>query len=71
MKYLHWGYKGKRYRSRITEHACTRCGMRSVVALPAAIRAGQHDDTTHVCHPSLGGCNQGFALEAVEVVVTA
>lgn len=43
---------------------CQLCGAQAVVALtPEQIRE-QPDDTTHVCHPGLGGCNHGFAVVA-------
>ena len=42
---------------------CTICGRtRTVVPLPPKLLAEQPDDTTHVCHPALGGCNHGFAV---------
>lgn len=41
---------------------CPFCGKRRIVALPAPMAAGQYDGTTHVCHPSIGGCNHGFAI---------
>lgn len=40
---------------------CVFCGKRAIVALPPEIIAQQPDDTTAVCHPALGGCNNGFA----------
>lgn len=39
---------------------CPKCGKRAIVELTPAQRLAQPDDTTHVCHPSLGGCNHGF-----------
>lgn len=60
---IRWGYKGARYVSTTIAGACPMCGRAAVVELPAAIRAEQPDDTTHVCHPLAGGCNHGFALE--------
>jgi len=39
---------------------CPRCGVRAIVELTPAQRLAQPDDTTHVCHPLLGGCNHGF-----------
>lgn len=46
---------------------CTLCKVRAVVALTAKQLFEQPDDTTHVCHPSLGGCNHGFtAARAVD-----
>ena len=43
--------------------ACPKCGAQAVVALTPAERLAQPDDTTHVCHPMLGGCNHGFTDE--------
>lgn len=40
---------------------CPKCGRAAVVRLPDVLIAKQPDDTTHVCHPSVGGCNQGFS----------
>lgn len=42
---------------------CPKCGVLAIVALTPEQRLGQPDDTTHVCHPSLGGCNHGFTDE--------
>ena len=39
---------------------CKLCGQTAVVRLPDALIAIQPDETTHVCHPAVGGCNQGF-----------
>lgn len=39
---------------------CPVCLARAVVPLTKKQRAEQPDNTTHVCHPSIGGCNQGF-----------
>jgi hypothetical protein len=44
--------------------ACTSCGKRRIVVLPPPMAAQQPDGTTHVCHPSIGGCNQGFEVTA-------
>jgi hypothetical protein len=42
--------------------ACPLCFAQDcVVALPPPLLSQQPDDTTHVCLPALGGCNQGFA----------
>lgn len=41
---------------------CPMCNLSAVVPLTKGQRAAQPDDTTHVCHPSIGGCNQGFVL---------
>lgn len=43
---------------------CTFCGAHAVVELTERLKKIQPDDTTHVCHPGFGGCNQGFALES-------
>jgi hypothetical protein len=42
---------------------CPRCGVPAIVELTPAQRLAQPDDTTHVCHPLLGGCNHGFTDE--------
>lgn len=39
---------------------CPICASLAVVPLTRKQRAAQPDSTTHVCHPTLGGCNQGF-----------
>ncbi len=44
--------------------ACPLCGTSGVVALPPSLLARQPDDTSHVCHPGLGGCNHGFSSGA-------
>ena len=41
---------------------CSFCGENAVVPLTPSQLAQQPDDTTHVCHPALDGCNQGFAV---------
>ena len=48
----------------IAEIRCGACGKRAVVELPPPVRELQTDGTTHVCHPSFGGCNQGYAFES-------
>jgi len=57
---IRWFYKGQRYDSPV-ESMCPKCGALAVIELPPALRAAQPDDTTHVCHPSAGGCNHGFS----------
>lgn len=47
--------------------ACPLCGVRAIVELTPAQRLSQPDDTTHVCHPALGGCNHGFTDERTRV----
>ena len=49
----------------VVSHKCPLCGHFAVVRLPEALQALQPDDTTHVCHPSIGGCNHGFALASL------
>lgn len=39
---------------------CSHCRTPAVLPLDAETRAAQPDVTTHVCHPALRGCNQGF-----------
>ena len=39
---------------------CPLCGAYAIVELTPAQRLAQPDDTTHVCHPALQGCNHGF-----------
>jgi hypothetical protein len=48
------------YRCPILPDACPFCLKRRIVVLPPPMAAQQTDGTTHVCHPSIGGCNQGF-----------
>lgn len=43
---------------------CSSCGVLAVLPLDAEARLAQPDATTHVCHPILGGCNQGFTVYA-------
>lgn len=44
------------------KQVCPLCSVRAVVPLTPRQIAEQPDDTTHVCHPSFGGCNHGFAV---------
>lgn len=39
---------------------CPSCGKLAIVPLTAFERTEQPDQTTHVCHPAIGGCNGGF-----------
>lgn len=39
---------------------CHICRAYAVVPLTRKQRAAQTDGTTHVCHPAIGGCSQGF-----------
>jgi hypothetical protein len=52
---------------------CPTCGARALTALPPPELAKQPDDTTHVCHPAIGGCNIGFAIDnpAVKLMAAA
>lgn len=55
--------RGKSYVVTSADEAvkCSLCGAVAVVPLSPSQVAAQPDDTTHVCHPGLGGCNHGFA----------
>lgn len=64
-----WRYKGKTYTSRV-ESKCMMCGAGAVVKLPRGIAQEQHDGTTHVCHPSVGGCNHGFTRDVLDPALT-
>ena len=44
---------------------CPECKAMAVVPLPPVLVRCQPDDTRLVCHPTLGGCNQGFTLEGL------
>jgi hypothetical protein len=59
-----WRAKGAIHES-VVSHKCPLCKHFAVVRLPEALQGLQPDDTTHVCHPSIGGCNHGFALTAL------
>lgn len=54
-----WTYRGVLYSS-VVESRCPHCGG-GVVRLPPALIAEQTDNTTHVCHSAIGGCNAGFS----------
>lgn len=57
-----WGMKEGSFFTAIEPGACPFCFVENAVtALPAPLLAQQPDDTTHVCNPALGGCNQGFS----------
>jgi hypothetical protein len=58
-----WMVGKEAFPTKFEEGACPFCHRAVVCALPPPIRAAQPDDTTHVCHPFFGGCNQGFAKE--------
>lgn len=40
---------------------CPQCSAVAVVPLNPVQLAAQPDNTTLVCHPALGGCNQGYS----------
>lgn len=42
---------------------CPICDTVAVVNLAPHELAKQPDETTHVCHPVLGGCNHGFSVD--------
>lgn len=64
---LTWIVDETAYECVIHPAACPSCGVpRTVTELPPPLKAQQADGTTHVCHPSLGGCNHGFTLTRVE-----
>jgi hypothetical protein len=42
---------------------CSACGKYAVLPLDRETRIAQ-PDATHVCHPVLDGCNQGFTVYA-------
>jgi hypothetical protein len=43
-----------------TAKYCPKCRRFAVVPLTPRQLAQQPDSTTHVCHPAIGGCNQGY-----------
>ncbi len=43
--------------------SCPSCDAHAIVALTPRLKAIQPDDTSHVCLPSFGGCNLGFAVD--------
>jgi len=59
---LVWVAAGKSYLCYVLPEACPFCGKRRIVVLPPPVVAQQPDGTTHVCHPSIGGCNHGFEM---------
>ncbi len=56
-----WKINGSKVTTSVLSGKCPMCGAdHAIVALPPSLLAAQPDDTTHVCHPSRGGCNHGF-----------
>lgn len=46
---------------RLADSPCPVCGhVGALTSLPPPIQLAQHDNTTLVCNPAFGGCNQGF-----------
>lgn len=59
-----WTVDGKTYDCERETRACPFCFVvGAIVELPPPLLAKQPDDTTHVCAPFFGGCNQGFAKD--------
>lgn len=50
---------------------CPKCDALAVVPLTRAQWKKQPDDTTHVCHPSLQGCNHGFTMNGFAAAAEA
>lgn len=46
--------------SNVAKSLCPQCHTWAIVELTPKQRLSQTDDTTHICHPGLGGCNTGF-----------
>ncbi len=59
-----WIFTDKTYDCALESGACPFCLKVAVVQLPPPLLAVQPDDTTHVCHPALDGCNHGFSKGA-------
>jgi hypothetical protein len=58
-----WAIGPETFTCKVLPTLCRFCGARAITALPPPILAKQPDDTTHVCHPGVGGCNQGFTID--------
>ena len=56
-----WLIGGRRHTTVRLWQLCHVCGEDALTELPPPLLERQHDGTTIVCHPSLGGCNRGFA----------
>ncbi len=57
-----WHIAGAVFTCRV-DAVCQFCGAVALVSLPLPLLQAQPDDTTHVCHPALGGCNHGFSCK--------
>lgn len=68
--YKTWSPDGNNWHSSLMTHICPHCGAGAVHRLPGDIRKVQPNDTTHVCNPAFGGCNQGFAFDEMLPVVS-
>jgi hypothetical protein len=56
-----WLIQGKSHATMRLDGLCHFCGEDALTAAAAPLLERQDDGTTIVCHPSLGGCNRGFA----------
>ncbi len=56
-----WLIQGKSHATMRLDGLCHFCGEDALTELPPPLLERQVDRTTIVCHPSLGGCNRGFA----------
>ncbi len=60
--YIVWDFNGEgAYRCEVLQAPCPRCAALALTQLPPPLLEQQPDETTHVCHPMLGGCNRGFS----------
>lgn len=66
-----WFVDGQRFDCSRESGACPFCCKRAVVRLPEPLRTIQPDGTTHVCVPTLGGCNHGFEDTRPNTIVGA
>jgi hypothetical protein len=51
-----------------TRMPCPACRAVAVVRMGPELLEQQEDGTTHVCHPTIGGCNRGFRMACSERV---
>jgi hypothetical protein len=56
-----WYLHGKSFSTARLKALCHFCGEDALTELPPPLLERQHDGTSIVCLPSLGGCNRGFA----------
>jgi hypothetical protein len=57
-----WHLHGTSYSTRRLSELCHFCGEDALAELPPPLLERQHDGTSIVCLPSLGGRNRGFVL---------